>query len=71
MSEERQVSDGDKMVVKAATQQKLLCVMVQNGKMGSKGLDNVATISYRKVKELFNVKNEKDYLDSKRILINF
>ena len=71
MSEECQVSNGDKMVVKAATQQKLLCVMVQNGKMGSKGLDNVATISYHNVKKFFNVKNEKDYLDSKRILNNF
>ena len=38
MSEECQVSDGDKMVVKVATQQKLLCIMVRNGKRGQQGI---------------------------------
>lgn len=71
MSKECQVSDGDKMVVKVATQQKLLCVMVRNGKRGSKGLDDVATISYRKVKELFNVKEEREYWEGKRLLSKF
>ena len=71
MSKECQVSDGDKMVVKVATQQKLLCVMVRNGKRGSKGLDDVATIIYRKVKELFNVKEEREYWEGKRLLSKF
>lgn len=71
MSEECQVSDGDKMVVKVATQQKLLCVMVRNGKRGSKGLDDVATISYRKVKEVFNVKEEREYWEGERLLSKF
>ena len=59
MSKECQVSDGDKMVVKVAPQLKLLCVMVRNNKGGSKGLNDVATISYRKVTECFVVKEER------------
>ena len=59
ISKECQVSDGDKMEVVVAPQLKLLCVMVRNGKMGSKGFNDVATISYRKVTEVFNVKEER------------
>ena len=56
MSEECQVSDGDKMVVKVAPQLKLLCVMVRNNRGDGKGFNDVATISYYKVTEVFNVK---------------
>ena len=59
-SKECQVSDGDKMVVRVAPQLKLLCVMVRCGKRDSKGFNDVATISYRKVTEVFNVKEERD-----------
>lgn len=71
MSDECQVSDGDKMVVKVATQQKLFCIMVRNGKRGSKGFNDVATISYRKVKEVFNVKEEREYWEGERLLSKF
>ena len=59
MSKECQVSDSDKMVVRVAPQLKLLCVMVRNNKGDSKGFNDVATISYYKVTEVFNVKEER------------
>ena len=71
MSKECQVSDGDKMVVKVAPQLKLLCVMVRHGKMGGKGFSDVATISYYKVTEVFNVKEEREYWEGERLLSKF
>ena len=55
MSKECQVSDGDKMEVKVATQLKQLSIIARNNKK----FYDVATISYRKVTEVFNVKEER------------
>lgn len=71
MSKECQVSDGDKMVVKVAPQLKLLCVMVRNNYGNSKGSKDVATISYYKVTEVFNVKKEREYWEGERLLSKF
>ena len=55
MSKECQVSDGDKMEVKVATQLKQLSIIARNNKK----FYDVATISYCKVTEVFNVKEER------------
>lgn len=71
MSKECQVSDGDKMVVKVAPQLKLLCVMVRNNYGNSKGGKDVATISYCKITEVFNVKEEREYWEDEQLLSKF
>ena len=71
MSKECQVSDRDKMVVKVAPQLKMLCIMVQHGRIGSKGFKDVATISYYKVTEVFNVKEEREYWEDEQLLSKF
>lgn len=59
MSKECKVSNNNKMAVKVTPQLKLLCIVVRN-KRDSTGFDNVATISYYKVREVLNVKEEKE-----------
>ena len=55
MSEELQVPDEDKMEVIVVTQLKQLSIIARNNKK----FYDVATISYRKVTEGFNVKEER------------